>query len=57
LQREAQLTELRRQAGERAVTLTQLALEYASETDGVSVALLGARTPQQLRRLLDEFSA
>jgi aryl-alcohol dehydrogenase-like predicted oxidoreductase len=57
LQREAQLTELRRQTGERGVTLTQLALEYASQTEGVSVALLGARTPQQLRRLLDEFSA
>ncbi len=56
-QRTAQLTELRRQAQERRVALPGMALEFASRADGVSVALIGARTPQQLRQLLDEVPA
>ncbi len=53
-QRKRQLADLRAQAAERGVTMTRMALEYASRNEGVSVALIGARTPQQLRRLLDE---
>jgi len=52
--RKKQLLELQDRAAERGVSLTRMALEFASRTDGISVALLGARTPQQLRRLLDE---
>jgi len=54
-QRETQLANLRREAAQRGVTLGRMALEYAATSAGVSVALLGARTPQQLRRLLDEY--
>ena len=52
--RKHQLADLRDKAAARGLPLVRMALEYASRTDGVSVALLGARTPQQLRRLLDE---
>jgi len=55
--RKKQLLELQARAFERGVALTQMALEFASRTDGISVALLGARTPQQLRRLLDQLPA
>ncbi len=53
--RPKQLAELRQRAAERDVSLSQLAMEFASRAPGVSVALVGARTPQQLRRLLDDF--
>jgi len=53
--RPRQLADLRRQATERSLSLPQMAMEFASRADGVSVALVGARTPQQLRRLLDDF--
>ena len=52
--RRQQLLDLQATAAERGVTVTRMALEFAGRTDGISVALLGARTPQQLRRLLDE---
>lgn len=53
--RTEQLSALRRQAADRGVPLSRLALDYASNTSGVSVALIGARTPQQLRGLLDDL--
>jgi aryl-alcohol dehydrogenase-like predicted oxidoreductase len=57
VKRKAQLVELETQAVERGVSIVQMALEFASRTEGISVALLGARTPQQLRRLLDTLPA
>jgi len=56
-QRKKQLLELEQEASTRGATVAKMALEFASRTDGVSVALLGARTPQQLRRLLDALPA
>jgi len=53
--RPKQLTELRQRAAERELSLPRMAMEFASRANGVSVALVGARTPQQLRRLLDDF--
>jgi aryl-alcohol dehydrogenase-like predicted oxidoreductase len=53
--RPKQLTELRQRAAERSLSLPRMAMEFASRANGVSVALVGARTPQQLRRLLDDF--
>jgi aryl-alcohol dehydrogenase-like predicted oxidoreductase len=53
--RRTQLDELRVQAATRSVSLPRLALEFAANAEGVSVALVGARSPQQLRSLLDEF--
>jgi aryl-alcohol dehydrogenase-like predicted oxidoreductase len=53
--RPVQLTELRRQSAERGIPLPGMALDFASRAEGVSVALVGARTPQQLRRLLDDY--
>jgi aryl-alcohol dehydrogenase-like predicted oxidoreductase len=55
--RPRQLAEVRAQAAARGVSLPGLALDFASRAAGVSVALVGARAPQQLRRLLDEFPA
>jgi aryl-alcohol dehydrogenase-like predicted oxidoreductase len=55
--RPLQLAELRREAVERGVTLAGMALQFASHAEGVSVALVGARTPQQLRRVLDDFAS
>jgi len=54
-QRTAQLAQLHEQAALKEVSLARLALQFAARADGVSVALIGARTPQQLRGLLDEF--
>lgn len=56
-QRESQLASLKQEAQARGISLTRLALDYAGKTPGISVALLGARTPQQLRRLLDQTVA
>jgi aryl-alcohol dehydrogenase-like predicted oxidoreductase len=53
--RPKELADLRREAAARHLPLSQMAMEFASRADGVSVALVGARTPQQLRRLLDDF--
>jgi aryl-alcohol dehydrogenase-like predicted oxidoreductase len=55
VQRTAQLADLHQHAAARGKTLAQLAMNYASQAEGVSTALIGARTPLQLRRLLDEF--
>jgi aryl-alcohol dehydrogenase-like predicted oxidoreductase len=55
--RPLQLAELRQQAVEGGVTLAGMALQFASHAEGVSVALVGARTPQQLRRVLDDFAS
>jgi aryl-alcohol dehydrogenase-like predicted oxidoreductase len=52
--RTRQLADLR--ADNDGRSLAARALEFASHADGVSVALVGARTPQQLRRLLDDAS-
>lgn len=54
-QRTAQLADLHQRAADSGQSLAQMAMKYASQSDGVSTALIGARTPQQLRRLLDEF--
>ncbi|HYP75747.1 MAG TPA: aldo/keto reductase [Polyangiaceae bacterium] len=54
-QRPVQLAELRSLAAQRGVSLPRLALDFASHSEGVSVALVGARTPAQLRELLDHF--
>jgi len=50
--REQQLKDFREQAAASGVSLTTLALKYASELPGVSVALIGARSTDQLRNLL-----
>jgi aryl-alcohol dehydrogenase-like predicted oxidoreductase len=46
------LEALRRDAADRHVALSSLALTYASELPGVSVALIGARTTEQLTGVL-----
>jgi aryl-alcohol dehydrogenase-like predicted oxidoreductase len=51
-QRIQQLAEYRRQAAAAGSTLPRLALEYVTGVEGVSVALLGARSTEQLRSLL-----
>ncbi len=53
--RTVQLAQLRQQATERGLPLSGIALDFAARARGVSVALVGARTPQQLRQLLDDF--
>lgn len=50
--REEQLAAIRRQAQEEGRSLMSKALRYAADTDGVSVALVGARNFDQLRGLL-----
>jgi aryl-alcohol dehydrogenase-like predicted oxidoreductase len=52
--REEQLAKYRQQAVERGSSLTRLALDYAAGVEGVSVALLGARSVSQLEGLLDQ---
>ncbi len=51
-QRVEQLKELREQAAGEGLPLSTLALRYASRLDGVSVALIGARSVHQLQSLL-----
>jgi aryl-alcohol dehydrogenase-like predicted oxidoreductase len=50
--REEQLATFRRQAQEEGRSLMSKALRYAADTEGVSVALVGARNADQLRGLL-----
>ena len=50
--REEQLVTIRRQAKDEGRSLMTKALRYAADTDGVSVALVGARNFEQLRGLL-----
>jgi aryl-alcohol dehydrogenase-like predicted oxidoreductase len=54
--REGQLATLRKQAADEGKSLTRVALDYVSGLDGVSVALIGARSVAQLRGLLDASS-
>jgi aryl-alcohol dehydrogenase-like predicted oxidoreductase len=53
--REGQLAARRREAADAGKTLTRMALDYATGVSGVSVALLGVRSTQQLDGLLKEF--
>lgn len=46
------LSRLRSEARDRGVTLARLALDHVLSTKGVSVALVGARSEQQLRGVL-----
>ena len=50
--REEQLKQFRLEAEQAGVSLTTLALKYVTDQEGVSVALLGARSVDQLRSLL-----
>ena len=51
-----QLQEFRQQAEAAGVALPTLAMRYASQLDGVSVALIGARSVEQLQTLLKPLS-
>jgi aryl-alcohol dehydrogenase-like predicted oxidoreductase len=51
-ERREHLSRLRREAKERGVTLARLALDHVLSTEGVAVALVGARSEQQLRGVL-----
>ena len=53
--RRDQLAELRKRAADGGVSLTSLALEYARDAEGASVALLGVRNIQQLNGLLEQI--
>jgi len=48
----AQLDHLRRTAKDRGMTLTQLALEFVTQREGVSVTLIGVSSIQQLNSLI-----
>jgi aryl-alcohol dehydrogenase-like predicted oxidoreductase len=50
--RQEQLATYRKRANDSGGTLASMALDYAANTPGVSVALIGARTVDQLRGLL-----
>jgi aryl-alcohol dehydrogenase-like predicted oxidoreductase len=54
--RRKQLAGYREGAAQRGISLSQLALEYATGLDGVSVALIGVSNMGQLNALLDEIS-
>jgi aryl-alcohol dehydrogenase-like predicted oxidoreductase len=51
--RQRQLAELRAEADRRGQSVLRRALDYPSTVPGVSVTLLGARSVEQLRHLLD----
>jgi aryl-alcohol dehydrogenase-like predicted oxidoreductase len=53
--REEQLAALREQATNGRATLAKMAMDYARNTEGVSVTLLGVRSVRQLRGLLDQL--
>ncbi len=53
--KQTRLDALRAEAVTRGVPLARLALEFASSSPAVSVTLIGARTPHQLRSVLDDF--
>jgi aryl-alcohol dehydrogenase-like predicted oxidoreductase len=55
--REQQLADYGRRAAERGTSVTRMALEYVSGVEGVSVALLGARSVEQLRGLLENVTS
>jgi aryl-alcohol dehydrogenase-like predicted oxidoreductase len=50
--REGQLATFRQRAAVRGVTLARLAMDYVASVEGVSVALVGARSVEQLRGVL-----
>jgi aryl-alcohol dehydrogenase-like predicted oxidoreductase len=50
--RGGQLAAFRQRATERGVTLARLAMDYVAGVDGVSVALIGARSVEQLTGLM-----
>jgi aryl-alcohol dehydrogenase-like predicted oxidoreductase len=54
--KEEQLGECRQRAAEAGRSLTRMALEYVAGVEGVSVALLGARSVDQLRGLLGQMA-
>jgi aryl-alcohol dehydrogenase-like predicted oxidoreductase len=54
--RQQQLVKYRQLAAERGCSLARLALDYVTGTDGVSVALVGARTRDQLRNVLGDLA-
>jgi aryl-alcohol dehydrogenase-like predicted oxidoreductase len=56
-QRKQQLAELRARAEAEKTSIPNLALSYVGGIDGVSVALLGARTLAQLQSLLRHVPA
>ncbi|HZX92910.1 MAG TPA: aldo/keto reductase [Myxococcales bacterium] len=56
-ERAAQLVTYRKQAAESGFTLAQVAMRYVTALEGVSVALVGARTPAQLQGLLRELAS
>ncbi len=56
LLRQEQLGNLRRQAAQSGTTLARVAMEYVTGVEGVSVALVGARSADQLRSLLGQMS-
>ena len=53
--REEQLADGRRRALESGSSLTQIALDYVTRTEGVTVTLLGVRSVDQLRGLLAQL--
>ncbi len=56
-QRKKELASYRQTAAERGIPLARLALEYATELEGVSVALIGVRSLPQLHATLRDFAA
>jgi aryl-alcohol dehydrogenase-like predicted oxidoreductase len=52
--REERLTAFRAQAARSRLPLVKMALDYVTETEGVSVTLLGVRSVGQLRGLLEQ---
>jgi aryl-alcohol dehydrogenase-like predicted oxidoreductase len=54
--RRAQLTRVQERAAAEGTSITRLALDYATRVEGVSVALLGVRTEEQLRGLLAQVA-
>jgi aryl-alcohol dehydrogenase-like predicted oxidoreductase len=52
LRRREQLAKIKRLAGEQGTSVQRLALQYAADLPGVSVALVGLRTQDQLSRTL-----
>jgi aryl-alcohol dehydrogenase-like predicted oxidoreductase len=53
--REEQLSRYRREAEERGISLSRMALEFVTVAEGVSVALVGARSVSQLQGLFRDI--
>ena len=54
-ERRQRLRSLRQTAQARSIPLSRLALEYVTQLEGVSVSLIGASRPEQLRGTLQEL--